>query len=114
MLPKHSRSKFSQYSTITHAEYTKKEGLNEHENASIIALADIFSDMVKIALQDQRQGTLTEDSLYHLIQVLEVVTPQEKLIILLNDLETYRNLQMLNSLLEEGKSITLPKDDSLP
>lgn len=41
-----------------------------------------------------------------LIDTIETFNAQERLILLLSDLETYRNLQLLNDLLSKGHSMT--------
>ena len=41
-----------------------------------------------------------------LIDTIEILTPQERLVVLLTDLEAYRNLQLLNDLLTKGHSMS--------
>ena len=41
-----------------------------------------------------------------IINTVETLSPQERLILLLSDLELYRDLQMLNDLLLKGESMT--------
>ena len=41
-----------------------------------------------------------------LIDTIEILTPQERLVVLLTDLEAYRNLQLLNDLLAKGNSMS--------
>ena len=55
-------------------------------------MASNCGKMIKVCLTQQREGDLTQDMLDTLIDTIETLTPQEHLILLLNDLETYRNL----------------------
>jgi len=48
-----------------------------------------------------------------LIDTIETLNPQERLILLLTDLETYRNMQLLNDLLSEGVSMTKKTDPAV-
>ena len=41
-----------------------------------------------------------------LIDTVEVLTPLERLTMVISDLETYRNMQLLNDLLSKGESLT--------
>ena len=44
-----------------------------------------------------------------LIDTIEILTPQERLVVLLTDLEVYRNLQLFNDLLAKGHSMSEDK-----
>lgn len=70
-----------------------------------------FGEMVKLCLNLQRQGELTQDMMDTLIDTVEIFSPLERLIMVVSDLETYRNLQLLNDLLSKGHSMAEePKD----
>ena len=98
----------SNYFTILDAAYAKKllagiarlPAINKHMAAS-------FSRMVKVCLAQQRQGQLTKDMLDVLIDTIEILKPHERLIVLLSNLETYRELQMLNDLLIKGHDASM-------
>ena len=45
-----------------------------------------------------------------LVDTMEIMKPEERLILLLSDLDTYRNMQMLNDLLVKGQSMTEETD----
>ena len=55
-------------------------------------MAHNFGKMVKVCLTHQREGELSQEMLNTLIDTIEVLSPQERLTLLLQDLETYRNL----------------------
>ena len=62
-------------------------------------LSATFGEMVGKCLSLQRQGELTQEMLEVLIDTVEVLSPLERLTMVISDLETYRNMQLLNDLL---------------
>ena len=64
-----------------------------------------FGAMVKLCLNLQRQGELNKEMLDTLIDTCEILSPLERLIMVISDLDTYRNLQLLNDLLSKGQSM---------
>jgi len=47
-----------------------------------------------------------------LVGTVEILSPQERLIMILSDLECYQNMQLLNDLLLSGRSVTEPNKAS--
>ena len=64
-----------------------------------------FGAMVKLCLNLQREGELTQEMLDTLIDTCEILSPLERLIMVLSDIDLYRNLQLLNDLLSKGESM---------
>ena len=61
--------------------------------------------MVTICLALQIEGDLTKEMLDNLVDVFEILTPEMRLIVLLNDLKTYNELKQLTELLIQGASM---------
>lgn len=94
----------AEYVTILDVPYAK---VDRARFATVPALrrltGDAFSRMVKTCLGQQLQGELTGEMLNVLIDFVELLKPHERLLLLLLDLETYRDLQTLNGLLAAGR-----------
>ena len=52
--------------------------------------------MVKIALELQKEGRLSEEDCQHIVSVVNSVDSEAFMVILAQDLQTYRNLHELN------------------
>jgi hypothetical protein len=67
--------------------------------------AEAFKDMAETCLARQRSGELTESQLQCLIDAFEVIPVTQRLLVVLSNLELYRNLHELNNLLKHANSL---------
>ena len=88
----HESTEHSNYFTILDISHANHGIKSLRVPALYRHMADSFGKMVRVCLTQQREGDLTQDMLDTLIDTIETFKPHERLILLLSDLETYRNL----------------------
>mmetsp|Transcript_45639 Transcript_45639/g.60503 ORF Transcript_45639/g.60503 Transcript_45639/m.60503 type:complete len:177 (+) Transcript_45639:321-851(+) len=86
-------AELSNYSTIMDLAYASRGNSKTIRIPALYRhLAVNFAKMVKVCLRLQREGELTQEMLDTLIDTVEVMSPLERLIVTISDLETYRNM----------------------
>lgn len=73
-----------------------------------------MKQLTKHCLEYHRQGKLTAQNLHNLMNVLDMLTPAERMYILVQDLDLYRSMHQLNQRLLNSSSpspaLKLPED----
>ena len=93
------------HSTIVGNSYAGKDIGQPKINSAHRNIANKVGEMISLCLSLQRDGKLDNSMLETLLDVVDVISPEQKLTILLNNTETYNEIKALNELLKSGSSI---------